>query len=397
MELILSSGLGIIGTVVVFLIVLSIVVFVHEFGHYYAGRVLGVGADAFSIGFGPEIFGWTDKRGTRWKISLLPLGGYVKFFGDNYERVEGKNPGYYKIVDGGRLRVQSEELNKTLAGVPVWRRAVIVAAGPFANFILSIVIFSFLFMSFGKVNSIPRVDEVVSGGAAEIAGIQVGDIVRSIDGTNIESFGDIQRIVTLNADIELPIVVERRGIELAFTVTPKRVKDTDFLGNVQELGQLGIRSIPNPEDVTRIRYSVPGAIVEGVRETWFIISTTVKFVYGMIVGREDPKMLTGPIGIAEASGKIASFGIPALLFWTALISTSIGLINLFPVPVLDGGHLVYCGCEAIRGKPVSQRSQSIGATIGVALVLMLLVFATWNDISRFIYRGGDGASELSSP
>ena len=397
MELILSSGLGIIGTVIVFLIVLSIVVFVHEFGHYYAGRVLGVGADAFSIGFGPELFGWSDKRGTRWKISLLPLGGYVKFFGDGYERVEGKNPGYYKSVDGGRLRVSSEELNKTLAGVPVWRRAVIVAAGPFANFILSIVIFTFLFISFGKLNSIPRVDEVVPGGAAEIAGVQVGDIVRSIDGTNIESFGDIQRIVTLNADIELPIVVERNGIELAFTVTPKRVKDTDFLGNVQELGQLGIRSIPNPDDVTRVRYSIPGAIVEGVRETWFIISTTVKFVYGMIVGREDPKMLTGPIGIAEASGKIASFGIPALLFWTALISTSIGLINLFPVPVLDGGHLVYCGCEAIRGKPVSQRSQSIGATIGVALVLMLLVFATWNDISRFIYRGGDGSSELSSP
>ena len=397
MELVLSSGLGILIAVVAFLIVLSIVVFVHEFGHYYAGRVLGVGADAFSIGFGPEIFGWTDKHGTRWKISLFPLGGYVKFAGDNHVYSAGDNPGHYKEVDGGYLRLKSDQMKEALFGRPVWQRAIIVAAGPFANFVLSIVIFSFLFIAVGKMTSIPRVDQVVLGGAAELAGVQVGDIILSIDGTEIESFGDIQRIVTLNADIELPLVINRNGNELVLAVIPKRVKEVDFLGNVQEFGQLGIASNPNPDDVSRVRYSIPGAVVEGTKETWFIISTTMKFVYGMIVGRESPKMLTGPIGIAEASGKIATFGLSALLFWTALISTSIGLINLFPIPALDGGHLVYCAYEAIRGKPLSPKSQNIGMSIGIALVLMLLVFATWNDISRFIYRGSDGATELSSP
>ena len=397
MELVLSSGLGILIAVVAFLIVLSIVVFVHEYGHYYAGQVLGVGADAFSIGFGPEIFGWTDKRGTRWKISLFPLGGYVKFAGDNHVYSAGDNPGHYKRVDGGYLRVNSDQMKDTLFGQPVWRRAVIVAAGPFANFFLSIVIFSLLFVAVGKVTSIPRVDEIVPGSAAEIAGVQVGDIIVSIDGTEIESFGDIQRIVTLNADIELPLVIDRNGREITLIVIPKRVKDEDFLGNIQEFGQLGIGSNPNPNDVKRVRFSIPGAVAEGTKETWFIISTTLKYVYGMIVGRESPKMLTGPIGIAEASGKIATLGFAALLFWTALISTSIGLINLFPIPALDGGHLVYCAYEAIRGKPVSPKGQSIGMTIGIALVLMLLVFATWNDISRFIYRGSDGGTELSSP
>ena len=397
MDLILSSGLGILGTIIAFFSVLSIVVFVHEFGHYYAGRVLGVGADAFSIGFGPEIFGWTDKRGTRWKISLIPLGGYVKFYGDNHEFVEGNNPGYYKSVEGGRLRLNSEQLKNTLLGGPVWRRAIIVAAGPFANFFLSIAILTCLFMVTGKMSSIPRVDEVVSGSAAEIAGIQVGDIIVNIDGTKISSFGDIQRIVSLKSDIEVPIVIVRDGTEFATTVTPKRVKSTDFLGNVQELGQIGIRSTPSQEDYVREQLSIPSAIAEGTKETWFIITTTIKFVYGMIVGRESPKMLTGPIGIAEASGKVATFGFYALMFWIALISTSIGLINLFPIPVLDGGHLVFCACEAIRGKPVSQKVQHIGASIGVGLVLMLLFYATWNDITRFIYRGTDGTTEQTEP
>jgi regulator of sigma E protease len=359
--------------IIPFLFVLTVVVFFHELGHFLVARWCGVAVKVFSVGFGPELIGFNDRQGTRWKLSAIPLGGYVKFLGD--ENAAG-------VTDRDAVAAMSpEERGKSFAAKGVGARAAIVAAGPFANFVLAIVIFTAIFSIFGRETLTPRVDSVVEGSAAEAAGFQPGDLVLSIDGRLISSFADLQRIVTVMAGEELTVTVERDGRETTIAVTPELRELTDRFGNTQRVGVLGItRNATGPQDIVTETYSVPAAAWLAVQETWFVTERTLSYLGAVIVGRESADQLGGPIRVAEVSAQVATIGFVALINLAAILSISIGLINLFPIPMLDGGHLVFFAFEAVRGRPLSERVQEIGFRIGLAAVLMLMIFATWNDI-----------------
>lgn len=358
--------------VVSFLFVLTIIVFVHELGHFLVARWCGVAVKVFSIGFGPEIVGFYDSYGTRWKISAIPLGGYVKFLGDESEAGG---------TDRATLeRLSEEEREHAFANKGVGARAAIVAAGPLANFLLAIVVFTTIFSIYGRQVTEARVDAVLADSAAEAAGFQPGDLVLSIDGTQIGSFSDLQRIVAVSADTELHFVVERDGREMSLTATPERQEVEDRFGNVQRVGRLGISRSTTAENVTTERFPLPHAAMLAVGETWFVIKQTITAMVGIVSGRESTDQLGGPIRIAQMSGQIATLGIVPLINFVALLSIGIGLINLFPIPMLDGGHLVFFAVEAARGRPLSERAQDISFRIGFVAVVMLMIFATWNDI-----------------
>jgi len=365
----------VIGYILPALVVLTIVVFIHEMGHFLVARWCGVRVDTFSIGFGRELFGFNDRRGTRWRLSAIPLGGYVKFTGDENAA---------SMPDAAALEALPEENRKGLFYfAPLWRRAAIVAAGPFANFILAIAVFAVLFATAGRPVSLPVVDSVVPDSPAEAAGIRPGDRIVAIDGSAIDSFAGIQRIVTLASGEELAITVERDGGRLELTATPERREVPDGFGGTQRVGVLGISRSIGAEEITYQRYGPAEAIVEGVEETGMIIERTLTYVKRLFTGRETVDQLSGPVRITQVSGVVASSGgVIALLHLTAILSVSIGLINLFPVPMLDGGHLVFYAIEAIRGRPLSPRMQEVGFRIGFALVIMLFVFVTFNDIIK---------------
>ncbi|MBN9018936.1 MAG: RIP metalloprotease RseP [Rhizobiales bacterium] len=365
-------GTGTLGYIIPFLFVLTLVVFFHELGHFLVARWCGVRVKAFSIGFGPEIVGFNDRHGTRWKISALPLGGYVRFFGDEDAA---------STPDRDALDAMSEEERRSsFFGKSVWQRAAIVAAGPIANFLLAIVIFAAIFALYGREITSARVDQVVAGSAAEQAGLQSGDVVLAIDGTTIESFNDLQRVVSVNADTPLTVLVERGGQKLTLTATPQRKEVTDRFGNVHRVGQLGISRNGSPADVKVQRFSVPEAVWLGARETWFVVDRTFSYIGGLFAGRESTDELGGMIRVAQVSGQVATLGFVALVNLAAVLSVSIGLLNLFPIPMLDGGHLMFYAVEALRGRPLSARAQDIGFRIGLAAVVMLMIFTTWNDI-----------------
>lgn len=374
MDLVNGIGETIWGYALPFLFVLTIVVFFHELGHFLVARWCGVRVLAFSVGFGPELLGYNDKHGTRWKLSAIPLGGYVKFSGDENAA---------SMPDRDAAASMSEEERKTsFIGKNVWQRAAVVVAGPVANFLLAIAIFAVLFSLYGRVYSQPRVDSVQPDSAAAEAGFQPGDLIVSIDGAAIESFSDIQRIVSISADVPLQITVERDGAEVTLTAVPKRREITDQFGNVQRIGLLGLHQQSKPEDRVVKEFSIPGALVEGTKETWFVVARTAGYLAGVVTGRESADQLGGPIRVAQFSGQVATLGFAALLNLAAVLSVSIGLINLMPVPMLDGGHLMFYAFEAVMGRPLSERVQDIGFRIGIALVLMLMVFATWNDLAH---------------
>lgn len=372
MEIFGSLGTFVLGYIVPFLFVLTIVVFFHELGHFLVARWCGVAVKVFSVGFGPELFGFDDRHGTRWKISAIPLGGYVKFLGDENEA------GGTDRAALGQMSV--DERGRAFASKGVAARAAIVAAGPFANFLLAVVIFTAIFSIYGRQITEARVDTVVEDSAAAAAGFRPGDLVVSIDGDTIGSFADLQRIVATSADTALNIVVDRNGDRVSLIATPERQEIEDRFGNVQRVGRLGITRSTTAENVLTERYSLPEATVLAVGETWFVIERTVSYVAAVIAGRESADQLGGPIRVAEISGQVATLGIVALINLTAVLSISIGLINLFPIPMLDGGHLVFYAVEAVRGKPLSDRAQDIGFRIGFAAIVMLMIFATWNDI-----------------
>lgn len=368
----LQLGSGILGYVVPFLFVLTIVVFFHELGHFLVARWCGVKIDAFSIGFGPELFGRNDRHGTRWRLSAIPLGGYVKFAGDENAA---------SVPDRAAIAAMSEADRKTLfAAKPVWQRAAVVAAGPIANFILAIAIFAILLSLFGRPVTEARVDGLEPAGAAAAAGFEVGDVVVSIDGTAIKSFTDLQRMVADNPGEALTVVVRRGSGEATLSVTPRLQEMKDRFGNVQKVGVLGIRRDIASGQVTVERYSLPEAVAEGANQTWYVISRTLEYVAHVFSGRESADQLGGTIRMAQISGQVAQDGIVALLNLAAVFSVSIGLLNLFPIPMLDGGHLVFYAFEAVLRRPLSARAQDVGFRIGLALVLALMVFATWNDI-----------------
>jgi regulator of sigma E protease len=373
-----SLGGGVLGYLLPFLFVLTIVVFFHELGHFLIARWNGVRVLVFSVGFGPELFGFNDRYGTRWKVSAIPLGGYVKFFGDDNAA---------SVPDREAAASMTEaERKHSFIHQKVAPRAAIVVAGPLANFVLAIAIFAGLFMIYGKQNTLPRADEIQPASAAAEAGFQVGDVVRSINGRAIESFSEMQRIVSGSAGEKLVIVVERAGTRVTLAAVPALREVKDNFGNVHRIGVLGISRKMSPDDVKYEPVSPPRAVWLGVEETWFVIARTMSYIGGVFSGREAADQLGGPIRIAQVSGQVASIGFPALMHLAAVLSVSIGLLNLFPVPLLDGGHLLFYAIEAARGRPLSDRAQEYGFRIGLAIVLMLMVFATFNDIVHIASR-----------
>lgn len=366
-----------------FLFVLTVVVFVHELGHFLVARWCGVKVSAFSIGFGKEIFGFYDRHGTRWRFAWIPLGGYVKFMDDE----NGAS-----VPDREALaRMSPEERAGAFQTKPLAAKAAIVAAGPIANFLLAIVIFAATFAIVGMHVTAPRVDELVPGGTAASSGFRQGDLIVAIDGTRVETFSDMQRIVSSSADRELAFSINRDGKEIVLKATPARKEITDRFGNKLRIGVIGIKRNANPQDWEFKRYGPIEAVGMGVRETFFIVTRTLGYVGDVIMGREAADQLGGPIRIAEVSGQVASIGFLPLISLTAVLSVSIGLINLFPIPLLDGGHLLFYAIEAVRRRPLSERAQEIGFRIGLALVLAMMIFATWNDlgiVKRWISGNG---------
>ncbi len=362
------------GYILPFLGVLTVVVFFHELGHFLVGRWNKVKIDAFSVGFGPELIGFNDKHGTRWKLCLIPLGGYVKFYGDANA---ASTPDFEAAA-----QMNDEEKSGSFLHKTVGQRAAVVAAGPIANFILALVIFSLSFMFFGRYVSEPVVNEVLPNSAAAAAGFQVNDKVIEIDGTLIAAFSDIPRIIAPNPDREVVIKVERAGQIVEMNVTPRKQERIDRFGNKHSVGILGIGSDPKTSGGQVIKSGPLEAVGQAAAEIWYIISSTLNFLKDIIMGYQSADNLSGPIGIAKVSGEVATLGAAALINLAALLSVSIGLLNLFPIPMLDGGHLVFYAFEAVLGRPVNERMQEYGARIGLSLVLMLMIFATWNDISR---------------
>ena len=367
-----TLGGGVTGYLIPFLFVLTVVVFFHELGHFLVARWCGVRVMVFSVGFGPELLGFTDRYGTRWKLAAIPLGGYVKFFGDENAA---------SVPDQSAVASMSaEERRYSFFHKPVGQRAAVVAAGPIANFILAIVIFAAVFSIYGRQSSSARVDAVQTGSAAADAGFQPGDVVLSIDGRTVNSFSDMQRIVGANAGRTLEFKVDRGGAPVTLRATPALKQGKDGFGNKYCQAVLGVSRSMTPAEVKTELVGPLTAIGLGISETWFIIERTFSYIGGIFVGRECADQLGGPIRIAQISGQVASVSFAALMHLTAMLSVSIGLLNLFPVPLLDGGHLVFYAIEAARGRPLSERAQEIGFRIGLALVLMLMIFATFNDI-----------------
>jgi len=446
-----------------FLFVLTIVVFFHELGHFSVARFFGVRVETFSIGFGRQIFGWTDSKGTVWKIGWLPLGGYVKFFGDESA---ASTPDQDKLNSTMTLTEREECFHFK----PLYQRAAVVAAGPIANFILAIAIFTVMFWLFGREITEPRVGHVEMGSVSEQAGLQPGDLVLSVDGDKIISFRELQTrimigagealrlevergseivnieltpvektvedgfgerkegsagiapysrplvvgvvdgmaaseagveagdqiislddkeiesfvellsIIKVSAEKKLEIVVLRDDRKVTLFITP-RLKETDDPSDRQ--GIIGVRLGSDPDQTRHVRYNPISAVALGVEQTWSYVDLTLSYIGGVVSGVKDASQISGPIGIANTSHEVSKIGFSQLIYLTAVLSISIGLINLFPIPMLDGGHLLYYGYEAVRGKPLGERTQEYGFRIGLTLVIMLMVFATWNDLVKF--------------
>ncbi|MGF6309259.1 regulator of sigma E protease [Bradyrhizobium sp. i1.8.4] len=365
---------GLLGYIVPFLFVLTIVVFFHELGHFLIARWAGVKVLTFSLGFGPELAGFNDRHGTRWKISAIPLGGYVKFFGDDSEASTPST----ETLDA----MTAEEREGSFHHKSVGKRTAIVAAGPIANFILGALIFAGMALYYGKPSTIARVDGLVAESVAANAGFKVGDVVVDIDGSAIQSFADMQRIVASNAGSELGFKVKRDGAIVSLKAAPALKEVKDPFGNAHRIGVLGIEHKAQVGEATSASVGVLEALKIGVEQVWYIIASTFKFLGSLFVGTGNPGEVSGVIGIAKLSGQAASAGFQFVVNLCAILSVSIGLLNLFPIPLLDGGHLLFYSAEALRGRPLSERTQEVGFRIGLGLVLMLMVFATYNDILR---------------
>ena len=362
--------------VVPFVVILSAIVFIHELGHYLVGRWCGVRIDTFSIGFGPELFARVDSRGTRWRVGALPLGGYVKFHGDANAASVDVGP-VDPSVDSGR----------TLAAQPVLNRAAIVLAGPVANFLLAFLIFTAMFMAYGKVEHMARIGRVEATSPAAVAGFQPGDLVKSVDGDPIGSFEDLQQATMMNTGLPMTFVVDRDGRVVELTATPKiSVVDQGVFGK-RRMGHLGLASSANPSDVKIERCAPPFCAVWGASQVGFIVKATSAYVVGIFAGRESADQVSGLIGAAQMAGEIAKISVWELFSLAAWFSVSVGFMNLLPIPLLDGGHLVFYAFEAALGRPLSQRTQEIGLKIGILLVAMLLVFTTSHDILRLLPNG----------
>lgn len=367
--------------VIPFVIVLSLVVFFHEYGHFIVGRWCGVKVDAFSIGFGPELWAREDRLGTRWRIAAIPLGGYVKFHGD----ANGASaPDPDKIGN-----MPESERAVTFAAQSVWKRAAIVFAGPAANFVLAIIIYTAMFGYYGRTMLTPKIASVMENSAGEKAGFKAGDVVLTIDGAAIDSFSRMQEIVSVSAEKTLRFVVRRGGEELGIVATPAWREVEAPIGKTR-IGMIGLHASNDPADLHEERYGPIQSFVLALDETWAVVDRTYVYLGGLISGRESADQLSGPIGIAQVSGQMAQaitkVGMWPIFNLISILSISIGLLNLMPVPLLDGGHLLFFGIEALRGRALGERTQEFAFRIGLAMVCTLMVFSTYNDIARIVRK-----------
>ncbi len=367
------DGLGSVGLYsFAFLSVLTVVVFIHELGHFLVARWCGVRVTTFSIGFGREVWGFNDRYGTRWRLAWIPLGGYVKFMDDeNAASVPSRE---------ATAALSPEERAGAFHAKPIWQRAAVVAAGPMANFLLAITVFAVSFMLFGVRSTAPRVDEVIVGSPAAAAGFQPGDVIVSIDGRAIRSFNDVLRTVTTGGGRPLAVVVSRKGQTVDLKVTPQLDEAKDDLGGTQSVWRVGIKQRSTPDQVTEERVGPVTAIGLGIKETSFIITSTLSYLGDVVTLRQRADQLGGPVRIADVAGKVAQRSVLDLVYLAAFISVSVGLVNLFPIPLLDGGHLMFYAIEAVRGRPLSERSQEMSFRIGMAVVLTIMMFSMFNDL-----------------
>lgn len=356
-----------------YVFLITVVVFFHELGHFAVARWCGVRVETFSIGFGPEIIGWFDRKGTRWKISWVPFGGYVKFFGD---ADAASIPDREKL-----LWLSAAERMIAFPHKPLFQRAAIVAAGPVANFLLAVVIFATFLFIFGHASIPARVGSVTPHSPAETAGIKKGDLIRSINGETITEFDRLPEIVSLSAGQNLAIGIERGGRQLLIHATPRLLHVNDPLQGEANVVALGVHPEARPK-VTVVRYGMLEAVGAGVERVWLIVHGTLSTIWQMVAGQVDMSQLRGPVGMAGMAQKVAAMSFWYLVQLAAVISVSIGLINLFPVPMLDGGHLLYYAFEAVLGRPLGERAQDVGYRLGLAAVLGLVLLVTWNDLVR---------------
>ncbi|MDX8529676.1 RIP metalloprotease RseP [Mesorhizobium sp. VK25A] len=363
----------VLGTLVPFLFVLTVVVFVHEMGHYLIGRWCGIGVKAFSIGFGPELFGFYDRRGTRWKLCAIPLGGYVKFVGDM--NATSSQPSTEELES-----LTEAEREVAFHTQPIWKRAATVVAGPLFNFLLTIAVFAVLFSLYGRPVLEPTVAEVTAGSPAQKAGIQPGDRFVKVDGSKVETFADVQRLVSGRAGDAITFTMQRDGKEIDVTATPEPMEQQDALGNKVKVAVIGVVNNAELGQPRLISYTPAGAVVAAVEETGHVIERTGQFLQRFALGREDKCQLGGPIKIAKMSGQAAKLGFEWLVQLVAFLSVGIGFLNLLPIPPLDGGHLLFYGVEAVIRRPVSERTMEMAYRTGLFLVLGFMGFVFWNDL-----------------
>ena len=359
--------------IIPFIVLLTVVVFIHEYGHYYFAKRFGVGVTDFSIGFGKEIFGFNDKSGTRWKFCAIPLGGYVKFFGDRnvFSQAEQKE----------LLKQYSEEdQNKLFVTKPVYQRSLVVAAGPLANFILAILIFTFIYMFAGKDFTPAQIQEVKKDSPAYVSGIKSGDVILSINNNKVTSILEVSNYINTSTSDNIDVKVLRNNEEIILLVTPKITAGEDSLGNKVNKKIIGIKIAPLNNEFNRERLGPATAFFYAIKETWFVIQASLDFVISMFKGKGDTTQLGGPIKIAKITGQVAQHGLIAFLSIMAYISISLGFINLFPIPMLDGGHLMFYAFEKILGRPLTQRTQEGFFRIGLFLLISLMFFTTFNDL-----------------
>ena len=359
--------------IIPFLFLILVVVFIHEYGHFYFAKKFGVGVTDFSIGFGKEIFGWNDRSGTRWKICMIPLGGYVKFFGDR---------NVFSQADQEKILKQynKEDQDKLFVLKPLYQRVLIVFGGPLANFLLAILIFFSVYIFAGKDFTPAVINEVQKNSPAITAGLKVNDIIVSIDDNEVKSIMEVSKFIMMSTDDFINFTITRSGQNLTFRVKPNLVEGEDNLGNKIKKRMVGIKLGAYNNQVNHVKLGPVKALFYAVNEVYYVSISSLKYIGGMITGSGDSSQLGGPIRIAKISGQVAEFGILPFISLMAYISISLGLINLFPIPMLDGGHLMFYGIEKVLGRPLSQKTQEGFFRIGMFLLLSLMFFTTFNDL-----------------
>ena len=361
--------------IVPFIILILIVVFIHEYGHYYFAKKYGVGVTDFSIGFGKEIFGWNDKSGTRWKICWIPLGGYVKFFGDR---------NVFSQADQEKMlqKYNEEDRKKLFVIKPLYQRALIVFGGPLANFLLALVIFFSIYTLVGKDFTPAVINEVQKDSPAMVGGLKKDDIILEIDGNKVKSIMDVSKYITMSMDEIIDFKVKRSYDELIFKIKPDLVPGEDNLGNKMNKRMVGIKLGAYNNEINHVKLGPAQSLFYAANEVYYVSISSLKYIGGMILGKADTSQLGGPIRIAKISGQVANIGLLAFISMMAYISISLGLVNLFPIPMLDGGHLMFYLYEAIFGKPLSQKIQENFFRIGLSFLLFLMIFVTFNDVKN---------------